>query len=311
MRTLDQIADWNLFTDDTEPRSMPLTARKGDVYYVGHHAFNRLIQDTLALSMPGGKTVTSSFPIGPVAIGGDPKVVGNVPWNGSRPFTTASWVDDQAITSEISNEALTPPYPVAGDAKYHVAEIIAAMHVELGMPLDRYRVTTHQEVYARGWGSYATACPGQDLQTAMDGIVEVARKIVTGANEPVAPIEWEDHMRYQIFRRVDPASGKNYDGEYMLACIDMSFADGHEPGAETRPDNVDAVQNGYRALTNWDEVSRLKQIFHPETDIIDLRGGEPIAGKPQGDYIRMQRLCRTWADEYSRVFDRRLERAGI
>jgi hypothetical protein len=187
MRTLDQLWTWIDLTSDTEPRSRPLTSRQGDVFLVIHHAYNRLIQDTIALSKPGGKTVTETFALGPAAIGAPYLSCLVVPWNTHRPYTTASSIDDKAITTEVSNLQLTPPYTVGNDALYFLAEVAAAMAVELGMPLDRWHVTCHVEVYQRGWGSYVTACPGGHLHGALDWIVETAKLIVAGGGKP-APV---------------------------------------------------------------------------------------------------------------------------
>lgn len=186
MKTINQCFDWTDLTDlrtEADPRPKKLTDLPGkDVYLVIHHAYNRKVQDTIALSKPGGRQVSMTMALGPTVAGSTAvKGVQVVPWNTHRPFTTSSWIDNQAITVETSNLLLEPPYPVAQTAKYRLAELAAAMHVELGMPLDRWHVCSHQEVYARGWGSYATACPGGDLQAALDWIVATAKAIVAAS----------------------------------------------------------------------------------------------------------------------------------
>lgn len=199
MRTLAQIINWTDYAGDSEcdPRSKPLTQRGGDVFFFIHHAYNRLIQDTIALSKPGGKQVSENVAIGPTVAGAESPiyVAQVVPWNTHRAYTTASSKDDIAFTTEVSNINLNYPYPVAQAAKYLLAEIAAALHVETGMPLDTWHVCDHAAVYARGWGSYATACCGDDLRAAIGWIIEEAKRIVAGATMP-APEEEEKAMQF-------------------------------------------------------------------------------------------------------------------
>lgn len=172
---------WNNYTTDCGARPTPLGSRGGDVYLVVHHAVNRRVQDTIALSKPGGRLVSMSFAIGPTVAGVTSPVycVGVVPED-KWPWTTgAPALDRAALTAEVSNIDLTADYPVAQDAKEWLAQIAAYMAREFGMPLDRVHILSHQEAYARGWGSYPTACPGPDLQGTMDWIVDRAKQINT------------------------------------------------------------------------------------------------------------------------------------
>lgn len=170
---------WTDLTSDSSPRSRPLAARGGDVYLIIHHAYNLTVQQSLALSKPGGREVSMTFAIGPSVAGAASPIhcVYVVPID-RRPWTTASSLDDAAVTAEVSNLDLASPYPVALEAKTLLALIAAEMHREFGMPLDRVHVLSHQEVYARGLGSYATACPGPDLQAALDWIVAKAQEFI-------------------------------------------------------------------------------------------------------------------------------------
>ena len=163
-------------------RPIPLDELDGDdVFLVIHHAVEDTVQDVIALSKPGGKTVSMTGTIGPTVAGSHEIFnVLVVPWNNGRPYTTSSWIDDKALTFEVCNLSLSAPYPVAQEAKQRLAEIAAAMHVEYGMPLNRWNICSHQEVYARGWDSYPTQCPGEDLQGSLDWIVRQAQLIVAG-----------------------------------------------------------------------------------------------------------------------------------
>lgn len=236
-KTVDQLFDWVDFTSDCRPRSVPLSRRNGDVFMVVHHAYNRKVQDTIALSKPGGKTVSESCAMGPTTAGVTSPIysVHVVPWNTHRPYTTASSIDDKAFTYEVSNVDLNSPFPVAMEAKRKIAEFAAALHLQVGLPLNRWHITSHQEVYARGWGSYATACPGPDLQGALNWIVDEAIRIVAEWLRPSALgpdlKEMTSMGHRQYYARVD--NGKD-SGEWMLGGVDL-FND---------PDN-DPKESGY------------------------------------------------------------------
>ena len=189
VKTIDELFDWTDLTSDGEQRSKPLTERDGDVFFVIHHAYNRKVQDTIALSKPGGRTVSMSSALGPTTAGVESPIfnVQVVRWNTRRPWTTSSSIDDKAYTVECSNINLNEPYPVAQAIKKRLAEIAAALHVQTGMPLDTWHILDHAEVYRRGWGSYATACCGADLRAAIPWIIAEAKRIVAEADAPVTP----------------------------------------------------------------------------------------------------------------------------
>lgn len=178
-------ASWSDWTSSSEwdSRPVPLAQRGGDVYFIIHHAVNTRVQDTIALSKPGGRQVSMTWAIGPAYSGVTSPVycVAIVPEE-YRPFTTASSLDGAAVTVEVSNIDLSATYPVAQEAKEWCAQIAAYMHVTYGMPLNRTYILSHQEVYSRGYGSYATACPGPDLQSSLDWIVNRAIQIVNGGS---------------------------------------------------------------------------------------------------------------------------------
>ena len=205
---------WDDITASSEYGTRPLALgdREGDVYLIVHHAVNLRVQDTIALSKPGGRRVSMTFAIGPTQAGVTAPVycVGVVPET-MRPFTTASPLDQAALTAEVSNIDLTASYPVAEAAKEWLAQIAAYMHSEYRMPLDRVHVLSHQEVYKRGLGSYPTACPGPDLQSSLDLIVERAQQIIDSTKED------EDDMQPQNFYDISTLKGgRAVDGsKYM------------------------------------------------------------------------------------------------
>lgn len=183
MRTLDELLGPKQFVgdEDMDPRSVPLTERDGDVFVVAHHSVSRTLQAILAEFFSPNRSLSGTAAVGPVVAGQDDYQSRQcVPWNTHRPFTTASSIDNKALTFEMANLVLAPPWPVGDTGKYWLAELIAAAHVELGMPIDRWHVTCHSEVYERGWGSYPTACCGDDLRNYLDRACEDAIRIVAG-----------------------------------------------------------------------------------------------------------------------------------
>lgn len=203
MRTIDQLVGPAQFVrgngEDWEFRSRPLTQRGGDVYLVPHHSVSRTIGAIMAEFTSPYRTLSATVACGPDQAGTDAyRQIQAVPWDTGRPYTTSSDVDDKAITFEMANLVLADPWPVGNTGKYWVAELAAAMHVELGMPLDRWHVACHSEIYARGWDSYPTACCGDDLRNALDWVVATAKLIVAGIGrgsdqeDNMFPIVWNN-----------------------------------------------------------------------------------------------------------------------
>lgn len=186
MRTLDQLlGPYKAGSDDKRPRSKRLTDRPGsEIYFVLHHSVSRTIGAIEGEFMSNAREVCATVGAGPLVAGQDKYVFRQYAhWNTERPFTTASWIDDQAITVEAANLQLAPPWPVGQTFKSWAAEVVAAMHVELGMPIDTVHVLDHQTVYKRGWQSYATECCGADLRGDIPDILTGARKIVADAKK--------------------------------------------------------------------------------------------------------------------------------
>ena len=192
MRTIDQIlGPKDFLTDDRdfEPRTRKLTDRPGrEIFLIPHHSVSRTLAAIESQFKSPYRTLSATGGFGPDVAGVDAyRSKHYVPWNEGRPYTTSSWVDNQAITVECANLKLDYPWPVGSTGKSLFAELAAAMHVELGMPLDRWQVADHQEIHARGWGSYTTQCCGDDLRGDLDEIVAAAKKIV--ADEFAPPTE--------------------------------------------------------------------------------------------------------------------------
>lgn len=201
LKTLDELmGPADFIWDECQPRSVKLTDRDpNDIFFVQHHSVSRTLGAILDVFKSPNRSVSGNAAVGPLVAGQDNYHVRHtVPWNTHRAYTTGSFIDDKAITNEMANLSLNPPYPVGQTGKQWAAEVVAAMHVELGMPIDRFHVTCHREVYQRGWGSYATACPGDDLHAALDWICEEAKRIVANggstAGGGVVPIGKEYPM---------------------------------------------------------------------------------------------------------------------
>ena len=186
---------------DGKARTQSLESRGGDVFFVIHHAVARTVDQIVRVFESPDRTVNANFAIGPRTAGEDRYEVWRTYPEDRRAYTTASPIDDKALTCEVANLTLGGSYPVGQTGKRKLAEIAAYMHRAYGMPLDRWHVTCHREVYQRGWGSYATACPGDDLFGSLDWVVEEAKRIVNsgtagGGQTPIpAPTEEDDMPR--------------------------------------------------------------------------------------------------------------------
>lgn len=155
MRTLDQIfGTYVPGSDDKRARTKKLTDRPGnEVLFVLHHSVSRTIGAIEGEFMSTSREVCATGGCGPLVAGQDKYVMRSYArWNTERPYTTSSNVDDRAITVEFADLQLAYPWPVGKTAKYIAAEIVAAMHVELGMPIDTAHVLDHLQVYQRGMG---------------------------------------------------------------------------------------------------------------------------------------------------------------
>lgn len=252
-------SDWDAWTSDCAPRSQSLVSRGGDVYLVIHHAYALTIQQIISLFMPGGREVSANFAMGPTTAGAHSPIycAATVPEE-MRAYTTSSFIDGQALTVEVANINLNDPYPVAMAAKERLAHLAAYMHYAYLMPLDRHHVTSHQEVHARGWGSYPTACPGRDLQDALNWIVARAQQIVNGVTpqqgdeDTMKIVPATDNVWYAVgsagsIKIETPGSERNTNLERLRE------AEGYfEAGDFDKQVNIDALKvwNRYLAATS-------------------------------------------------------------
>lgn len=179
--TVDRV---DLIPDDHESRSRPLSQRGGDVLVIAHHSVSRTLGAILSTFKSKDRTVTANYAIGPDVAGVDDyKTVLTVRENEDRAYTTSSSKDDIAITFEMADLQLAPPWPVGNTGLEILVELIIHAHEAYGMPVDRYHVTCHREVYERGWGSYATACPGDHLHGSLDWAVDEANRRIAGGGK--------------------------------------------------------------------------------------------------------------------------------
>lgn len=261
MRTLDQIMGaYNGASDDKRPRTKRLTDRPGDeIFLVAHHAYAYTIQQIENTFFSAYREVCANAGVGPQVAGSDRYIARQYArWNTERAYTTGSWVDDQAITFEMANLSLDPPYKVGQTGKQWAAEVAAAMHVELGMPLDRWHVTCHREIHERGWGSYATACPGDDLHDALDWIVAEAKRIVAASNTTNPESEEDDDMhdfKPTVHARVD--NGKQTEWMRAHPGIGADLEQFTGAGTGTKRKSKDGKVTTYRGF----EVTTDPRVF--------------------------------------------------
>lgn len=222
--------DWTDFiADDHEARPKRLSSLRGDqVFLIAHHAYCYTVGQILATFKSPNRTVTANFAIGPTTRGVDDyKCVHTVETDRDRAYTTASSRDAVAVTFEMANLSLDPPYRVGMSGKRIAAHLAAWMHVEYGMPLDRWHITCHREVYERGWGSYATSCPGDDLHDALDWIVVEAKRIVASglAGYGYTPIKEVDVAKHRQFQNsTDITIRQGVQDFPIVAAGDTNFA---------------------------------------------------------------------------------------
>lgn len=145
-----------------------------------HHTASTNGPSVVNMMTSGSRQVSANY-----VVYNDGTLVGVVPEE-FRAWTSGSaWADSQAITFEISNEAVGEPWPVSNNAHEKVAQVAADISRRYGVPLNRWNVYGHGEMEAR-WGvSYGTRCPGG---LNIDWIVGRAIEINAGP-KPVINIE--------------------------------------------------------------------------------------------------------------------------
>jgi len=216
-----------------ERRTRALTDRDGDVYVVPHHSVTWTRKQTLDTFNNVNRFVSANLAVGPDVAGRDEYFATEaVPIVTHRAYTTSSSIDDQAITLEISNNVMGGDYNVGSTGKAKLIRVIADAHLLLGMPLVRARVKSHQDVYKAGWGSYATSCPGNDLQRFLDSgdAIGMTQDYIRDLSNP-QPEEEEDMPDLSIIhafdRSADPQMRYAVHGPgYWRVVTSQSAADG-------------------------------------------------------------------------------------
>lgn len=171
-------------------RSVPLSQRRGDLYVVPHHSVTFTRQQTIDTFNSSNRFVSANLAIGPdVAQKDDYHTTETVDIDTGRAATTSSSIDDQAITFEMCNIAMGGDYPVGATGKEKFVQVLVDAHKIFGMPLVRARVLSHRDVYAAGWGSYPTACPGDDLERFIPTAIDLAIRRVNNSQEDDMSLE--------------------------------------------------------------------------------------------------------------------------
>jgi hypothetical protein len=277
MKTIEEILGPKEFIfDDTRRRTKPLTDRPGDeVFLVPHHSVSTTLGSIMNEFRKTARILSATAAVGPLVSGQDAYESRHVvPWNTHRPATTASWIDDQAITFEMANLRLAHPWPVGQTGKQWAAELAAAMHVELGMPLNAWHIVDHQTVNKRGWGSYPTECCGTDMREDIPWIINEAQRIVLLHRNPGIDKEIIMALEARYVARNEPGQPV----EYMLLDEDLP------PLATNR------AQDGYR-------VSLDRADGEAYGVLAGTANGAPLMMLPRSKYVKTQELARAFAQQ--------------
>lgn len=151
-----------------------------------HHATMTSLSGLIGLMQPGGRTVSANG-----ALGTDGHLVEVVPLD-KRPFTSATGYDRRSLTVEVCNTSLSPSWGISEECRLRLARLAVQMYRKglLGS-LTRNHIIGHYEVP----GTYATACPGPDMN--LDRIVAYARAMNSStAGEELTPIEEAEVIAY-------------------------------------------------------------------------------------------------------------------
>lgn len=213
---------------DYRRRTRPLTQVPGDqIRLIGHHSVSRTIGSIEAEFKSDNRELGGNFGMGPINAGRDEYISRQyVDWRNDMAFCTASSWDDTSIVGEIADLELAYPWPIGTTGLNLFAELAAAMHIELGMPLDTEHVVDHLYVFQNGPGSYATQCAGDFFRARIrDYVIPLALKIVAEHHNPAPE---EELMRRFAFR--DDRDRKLPKGQWITVYLndknDASFASG-------------------------------------------------------------------------------------
>lgn len=165
-----------------------------------HHTAYPNDEGSYQLMLPGGRTVSANY-----LLLRDATLVEVVPGD-KRAFTSASAADRYSLTVETVNQTGAPGWGISEAQRRRLAKLHADMK-RAGLPTTPGKrgvggLIGHNETP----GSYATACPGPDMNN--DHIAAMAAADYAGGGNPDAPTQEDDDMAFE--RVVDPRSGMLY-----------------------------------------------------------------------------------------------------
>lgn len=176
--------------EDSDPRV------RGYVdYLIVHHTATANEAVAADLMLPGGRTVSCNR-----LMGTDGKWRPNIPEH-RRAYTSASWLDDIADTTEVVNTSGPDTYGMS-DLQIMALAIWAVEKFRSGRlkAISRAYIVGHYEVLGISGAGYATSCPGPNTVEAdrrLDLITEVAQALHAGLigpdiNEAIPPTKRGD-----------------------------------------------------------------------------------------------------------------------
>jgi hypothetical protein len=186
-----------------------------------HHTAYPSDTGSRALMDPGGRTVSANY-----LLLKDGTLVEVVPGQ-YRAFTSASGADRYCLTVETVNQTGSPEWGISETQRKRLAKLAADMR-RAGLGINPGRrgvggIIGHSETP----GSYATACPGPDMN--LDHIAAMAADGSYTAGGGSTPIEEEDMPKAKLYRNAD-----NGDMRIMNPETGLEFGIPH-------PDYVDLV----------------------------------------------------------------------
>lgn len=202
-----------MFAADQERWSAKSNARSGAIVrFIWHHQAGTSDDGTLAMMTTAGLkdvsatwTVDNKAPVG-AGLRDYARITAVVPEE-RRPWTTASALDDGALTVECANSTGPdgdPPYSISDASFEACARLAAYAEAAYGVPLQRATA-------ANGWrghmghkeapDTYATACP---MNLDIDRILDLASggSLGGGALQPTTPPEADedDAMKFRTMK---------------------------------------------------------------------------------------------------------------
>lgn len=198
-----------MFAADQTRVSTQSNARTADidVFVVHHQAVSDGDDGTIGAMVSGSRQVSATWTVdteGPVGnfSRSYARITSVVPED-RRPWTSASVVDDRALTVECANSSGAPYWGIDPRSFEAVARLIAYGHKAYGIPLkrstvgDKPGVVGHRDVAGIFGGSYATACPGNlDIDALIARAAELVGQPLSG--NALTPSEDEETMTPEL-----------------------------------------------------------------------------------------------------------------